>query len=449
MALQKPPTSTADRELAARFGARLRAARQRAGLTQAALADGRYTKAYVSALEHGHIRPSMAALAFLAGRLGVSPTTLLGGDDERERSWARLEADVHLASGDWQRAADGYRDLLDGGLDGAPRAESLVGLAEALYRLDRGREAINLAAEAATRFADAGRWADAALATYWQAAGLYHAEASAEARVLLEDLERRIREGLVVAPDFEPRVLVLLAMVESRDDRPGPALGYLESARARLAELDDRRRATFLFSLAITYRELGDLEAAIRAGTESLAVFRAAEARFESASLENELALVHLALGNLERARSHVEAATATFDQLGDRRWLAHTTETLAQIELAAGDPDRAHAAADEAVAIARETGNQKALVSSLLSAARSARLLGDPEAAEQALDEAATICRSLDRRSQLRDVLAEWSDAAAARGDLERALRLAREAVEATRTPGAHETPAAANPGS
>jgi transcriptional regulator with XRE-family HTH domain len=80
------------------FRSRLRAARLRAGLTQAALADGRYTKAYVSALENGLSRPSVVALDYLAARLGMSPTELLGDGPTR---WPRVEAD-RLAAGDWQ-----------------------------------------------------------------------------------------------------------------------------------------------------------------------------------------------------------------------------------------------------------------------------------------------------------------------------------------------------------
>ena len=52
----------------------IRRARLAAGLTQQQLAAGRYTKAYVSALENGHSKPSMAALSFLAERLGL-PTS--------------------------------------------------------------------------------------------------------------------------------------------------------------------------------------------------------------------------------------------------------------------------------------------------------------------------------------------------------------------------------------
>src|SRR3990170_2622204 len=59
--------------LSLRVGRRIREARTRASLTQQEVAGERYTKAYVSALENGLIRPSVAALDYLASRLGTTP----------------------------------------------------------------------------------------------------------------------------------------------------------------------------------------------------------------------------------------------------------------------------------------------------------------------------------------------------------------------------------------
>ena len=128
--------ATEDRPLARRIGARLRAERTRAGLTQAALADGRYTKAYVSALENGVVKPSMAALTFFAGKLGIPVTSLLA---EPDRQWTRIDADVRLASGDWQGAYDAYTDLLAAdGPEPARRAAPRPGRSEQPPRTRRG-----------------------------------------------------------------------------------------------------------------------------------------------------------------------------------------------------------------------------------------------------------------------------------------------------------------------
>src|SRR3989304_364622 len=64
--------------------------------TRAALAGERYTKAYISALENGLAKPSMAALNYLAGRLGIPVTRLLA---DEASAWTRLEVDLRLAAG--------------------------------------------------------------------------------------------------------------------------------------------------------------------------------------------------------------------------------------------------------------------------------------------------------------------------------------------------------------
>src|SRR6478752_938687 len=61
-------------ELAAIIGQRLRDVRRARGLSQQALADGLFSKGYVSSIEHGKIFPSVRALQSLAARLGVDMT---------------------------------------------------------------------------------------------------------------------------------------------------------------------------------------------------------------------------------------------------------------------------------------------------------------------------------------------------------------------------------------
>src|SRR6478735_4301535 len=116
------------RELARAIGGRIRAARVAAGLTQQELAGDRYTKAYVSALELGHAKPSMAALDYLAPRLGTTSDRLIADHATR---WSRLDADLHLASGRLAEAAEAYEDLAELATDRVSRGELLLGAAEA------------------------------------------------------------------------------------------------------------------------------------------------------------------------------------------------------------------------------------------------------------------------------------------------------------------------------
>ena len=419
--------SAGDAELAHRIGQRLREARQRAGLTQQQLAGDRYTKAYVSALETGIARPSMVALSYLSGRLNLPASHFL---DHDHPAWSRLEVDMRLAAGAWQEAVDGYTSLLDMPAEPGVRAELLRGLAEALARLDRGRDAIAAASEAMTLFEDLGRSADAALARYWLAYGFYESDDEADARAHLTALLELVRGGLAVEPDFEVRLLMALAAVESRDGDHRRSLVLLEQARGMADDLDDRRRATFLFNLAINYREMGDLEGAVRVGTQGMALYRAAGAESESAAIGNDLALAYLAMGNLDRAREFADEAHAEFERSGDDRLLSAVLETEAQIALADGRPDDATTLAGRSRQLAKESGNRKAELAAIVLEARALRSRGDLSAAEERFSLAADAARASGSHARVREVLGEWAQLRAERGDHRGAYELSSEAL-------------------
>ncbi|MEO5939848.1 MAG: helix-turn-helix transcriptional regulator [Candidatus Limnocylindrales bacterium] len=421
----RPSLAAQDLDLARQVGARLKAARTRAGLTQRELADPRYTKAYISALENGLIKPSMAALRFLSRKLGTVPSAFLADEDTH---WQRLDAELRLASGDWQAAADLFQTILDAEAGGVSRGLALLGLAEASYRLGRNRETIATAAEAQELLSQAGRGVDTRRATYWLAAGHHASDDPARARMLFEEL----LSGATAAetdPDLRVRILIALAAVEVAAGESIKAIGLLEEARAIGADLDDRRRATLLHSLAHSYRLIGDLEGAVRSGIESLALFRAVDARGETASIENELAMTYLGLGNLEAAEHHAREARVVMENDRDRIHLANLGDTDARIALARGDIVGAGVQAQAAAELAESLGNTKALVDALMTVARAARLRGDRDLAAATLERAADAAKGGPLFRQ-RLVLTEWSDVAAEVGDHATAYELSRRAL-------------------
>lgn len=416
-----------DRDLAVMVGTRLRAARHRAGLTQREVAEPRYTKAYISALENGLIKPSMAALRFLAGKLGTTPSDLLADTDSR---WARIEAELRLAAGDWTAAADAFRALLSTEPKGRERGVLLLGLAEAICRAGAAQEAVGVASEARALLTAAGATEPARRATYWLASAHHQLDNPGQARLLLEELSREQLAEATPDPDFRVRTLVALAMVHSHEGHPRAAIPLLEEARATGVDMDDRRRGSLHLSLAIGYRTSGDMEAAIRSAQQGLALFRAAESDLEAASIENELALIYLGLGNVSQAGRHAAAARAGVEALRDEFFLANVDETEAQIALARGRTDEARGLAVAAAERAERVGNHKAWVSALLTAARAARAAGDVATATGILEDAATVARG-GPASRLRDILTEWSEVLAESGDHARAYQLSREALE------------------
>ena len=418
-----------DSALAQRVGDRIKAARLKAGLTQQQLAEGRYTKAYISALENGHSKPSMAALNFIAERLGMPASQFIATD---ERAHQRLEADLLLASGEWQKALDAYGELIDNTTDRGSRAELLRSQAEALCRLGRGMEAIRPATEAWELFDDSGQQTQALMAGYWLANAQYFAENIAEARSVLRMLLDRVRAGVKVDPDFQIRLLTGASYVETWDGNHEAAVAYLEEARGLSSDMDDRRRAAFLSALASAYADRGDLEGAIRAGNQSLALFRSADARYESALIENNLANSYLALGNLTRASELAETAHRKQDAVGETFQIPAILDTQARIHLARGDVDQAESLSERAIAAAEAVGNHKALTDATLTRARSAVEAGRTEDALALYERIVQSLRQDGPRSRLSEVLTEWAELIAAQGDHQRAYELTKEALEA-----------------
>lgn len=418
-----------DSVLAARIGGRIRAARLAAGLTQQQLAAGRYTKAYISALEKGHAKPSMAALEFIAGRLGM-PASRFMSEDTR---WSRVEADLLLASGQWLEAADAYAEQLEHPTDRAGRADTLLGLSEALCRLDRGREAIGMAAEAAELLASFGRDADAMLAGYWLAYGNFQAGNALEARSLLVGLLERCRSMEAAATvDMRLRLLVALGWVASDQDDHVAAVAYLEEARGLTTDMDDRRRASMLSLLAASRAETGDMEGAIRSGLEGLALYRTVRARQEAAMLENNLAMAYLRVGNLARASEFAAGARRLHEADNDRRSLGYVLETQAQIALAAGDAAGALELATQAMEHATASDDQRALSNSLLSIARAHAAAGDTVAALEAYAHTVETLRRTGPLARLQHALTDWADLLARLGRHREAFDLTREALQA-----------------
>ncbi|MEI7743010.1 MAG: transcriptional regulator [Chloroflexota bacterium] len=418
-----------DSALASRIGERIRQTRLAAGLTQTQVADGRYTKGYISALENGQSKPSMAALNFIAERLGVPVGRFLDPEPDRLR---QLDVDVALASGRYQEAVDGYRALLDADHDARARARMLCGLAEALVCLDRPQEAVAAASESVQLFGAAGASADGAIARYWLAGAQFLVGNGAEAEGILRDLLATVRGGLRVEPDFEARILMSLASAAARDGRHPVALAYLEEIRSIAAALDDHRRAAYLYDLSYNYRETGDIEAALRTGTAGLALYRAAGFELGVGALENDLALSYLAVGNTERARSMAASSAAHFESMGDHRWLAHVTETQAQVERSAGELPAARALAERSLILAEETHNDKAAISALRTLARIAGASGSPADALPYAEQAAERARATGSPGLIRDANRDLAELLAETGDHARAFALMREALDA-----------------
>jgi tetratricopeptide (TPR) repeat protein len=143
-------TATTPPAAGTRLGERLRSLRIAAGLTQTALAGGRFSKEYISQIERGKTRPTDETVDWLAEQLGVDPAFLAAGVSTEERT--KLEA--RLARAEALAEAHGYIEAIEAFRDARPALEgtgapalllrALVGEAWALTQHGEIRDATSL-----------------------------------------------------------------------------------------------------------------------------------------------------------------------------------------------------------------------------------------------------------------------------------------------------------------
>jgi tetratricopeptide (TPR) repeat protein len=248
-----------------------------------------------------------------------------------------------------------------------------------------------------------------------------------ESRRLLLDL---LSEAAMLPeePDFEVRVRIALAIDETEHGSPDRARLYLEEAREQASGLDARRRAIYLDVLAKSRFAAGDVEGAIRAGLEALALFHATRYELEEALLENELAMSYAALGSLDRADELVASALATAGRLGHHAAVGHITDTSATIRLARGDAAGALELAERSLAIEAEHGPPNEQLGARVTRAKALEALGRSGEAVAAWAEAGAIARSLASPARRRRILGAWAASLAAQGRHAEAYELLRD---------------------
>ena len=305
---------------AAGIAGRVRAARRAAGLTQVELADGRFTKQYVSQIERGEVVPSGELLDWLAGRLGVEPMLLVTGLSAADLE--RVERD--LAAG--QALLDEHRYL-----DAIATFEPL--------RRTLGPEAPRWAFRAAMR---GETWALIRLGKVTEAAELLGGARSAA-------------EGGPDTVDEQAEIAYLTAVCCYTLATMAPA--HVEFARA-LALLDeaeepnDRLRSDVHQWRSRCYRRQRDWEAAREDIDRALELVEALDDTRRSAEVNLQASLVAERQGRWVLARRYAETSRDLFEAVGDIVTKGRVLNNLAGLNHSLGDDDTAIAHLEEAFAI-------------------------------------------------------------------------------------------------
>lgn len=215
-----------------------------------------------------------------------------------------------------------------------PEARAVLGSAlEELEGLGDGRRA----AEALDRLARTAR-----------------AEGSLETAL---ELERRVVAVFDPESDAGPRAgaLALLGLFHFDLDQLDAAVdAWTEALALRRREADLEGQGRLLHNLGHAYQRLGQGQRALEAYEAALLIRRESGDLEERGETLHNLGALELELGEDERGRRHLEEAAALWERLGDELAGARTLDRLGLVELAAGDAGSAAGRFERALELRR-----------------------------------------------------------------------------------------------
>ena len=359
-----------------RLGERIRAARQEAGLSQSQLGAPHFTRAYVSALERGKIRPSMKSLEFLSDRLG-KPVSLFMEDPgeskrKREREFEMLRAKDLIARGRASEAVSIVQVLLEQPSPSLDRLETQRLLARALVEARAPAKALPYL-EAARRIADASHKKDSIAMIERQLAHAYYelrdlSEAERHVTLALE----MARGGVIRDPLFLVHALQLRGTIQLLAGRRREAVLSLEEALELGKDVGDPKwLASVYAALGTAYQMDGDLEGAIGWMTKGVVLLEEMQNIALAADIRLNLAAALGELGHVGQAKSVLEKALEDASRLKRTATAAGCLVSLSVVAKSRGDEGEARELAERAVQVGRESGDVWILSQALANAAR------------------------------------------------------------------------------
>lgn len=438
------------------FGARLRALRQRRGLSQADLAVDGASASYISLLEGGRRKPTPAVAEALAARLGVTAAELLHGRSDGDRDKARLDlafARLCLGQGDARRADEVLRDLLAGDAlsdDPDRLMDARLAAAEAAERLGDLRRAVRLLEELKKNAsADPGgrsllQVAIALSRCYREAGDLNHAVTVAQSALdLCEAL------GLT---ELEGHARLVATLAAAHFDR-----GDLLRASVLLDDLLDRTRdsrredrAAAYWNAALVASSRGESAEAALLGEKAAALL--AEGGEDRAIARLKMTRAYILLGQAVpdpgRARALLQEALPDLRQHDSAGSVASAEVELARCELLLGNPDAAAEHAHDALRrLGDDTSLEIARARAALGEAQAA--LGDLPAAKANLAASAELLQHLGASREAAMAWRDQADLFQRLGDTSAALHAYRAALHASGLSPGRATTVAADPSS
>jgi transcriptional regulator with XRE-family HTH domain len=394
-------------------GQRIRRLRLAKGLSQRQIAGPGVSYGYVAHIEKGRRKPTLDALHFLAGKLGVDPEYLTSGraiPAAKERELRLADAEIALRmGGDLDRAEQTLRGLLGEEIPDGLEVRIRAALGTLLARKGDNDEA---RLELERVVASGGVRPETRPDVYETLSVMYAATRRSPQAIDL--LERCIR-----AVDEEENALTQRVRYRSYLAQVFSSVGALDRARSTLEDATalaedlarPQDRITLYWTGArISWMEAHDADAALRNLGRAIGLLEATEDTMELARAH----LLAAQICNLDHrpheARRHIEKAEPLVGQSADQPSLGVLRSEEAKVEAQLGEPARAVALARDALDLL--AGDARFTPNALHALALSYTSAHNIDEADAAFRQAVTV---LGERGQWREavqVSQDWANA-------------------------------------
>lgn len=382
------------------LGQRLKAARLARRMTQRELGGGSLSESFISMVEHDRVKPSLATLQRLSGRLGEPLTAFLDTPpppaEQAEVGLRRGE--VLLTQHRFTEAVEAFSSVA------APAAASgnviiqirlELGLGQGLTGLRQFDLAERHIRSARTLAESSNLPAWVAAAAHAQGFLAFRARRFEEAREVVQDAIVREKES-GEGGEVLGKLYALLGRTDVELGLPAQALDSFREAADRLARAaDPSHQALLHYHMGIAYEQQRSLERARWHLERAADLFRLHENLHLLSVAVRSLGILHLEQGDLEGAVGALEQSLHLCAQVGDDEGRAQTLVELARAQVRKGLVDSGRRMAEEARSLAirlHDDAESARAESALAEAARAEGRL--PEATRRLLAAATTFER-------------------------------------------------------
>lgn len=407
-------------------GERLKAARERAGLSQRQLSFAGCSPAYISRIESGDRIPSLQLLRELGRRLDVTEDYLATGESPSDRGIALLEAEVALRLGELDEAEQMYAEARERAGDDLTRADAAAGLGQIAFRRGDPRTAMRRLEEALRLYGnDESHHPDLAdtLGRCYAMIGELESAIAVFERCWKE-AERR-KDGLLA---LQFSVLLAHALIDAGN--LGRAEELLGSALATGRSSESPSvRAQLFWSQSRLHAERDDPETAVRYARRALELLLLTEDTYRTARAHQLLAYIELNRGNAEQALELLEQGWPLLEASGNKLERAQYRLEEARALAMLGRREEAGALAMQVSGLIADAAPE--------DAARSYTVLGsvfealdEPERAREVYELAADLLTQNNPNRYLIEVFGKLADLADAAGRKDEAYDYMKKAI-------------------